>query len=140
VPRVAAAALLALLAWHAIAGEVGVRADADGRYRVHVRIAGALVEAQIVPRGSQVLVPTATARRLGIGFDRRAGIRVTVSGRDILAFPARIEQIAVGDVVTADVPALVVDDRRVRTVILGQPYLGRLATVVDRGGVLVLGQ
>ena len=138
----ARAALLsaALLGAPAHAGQAIVPAAPDGRFLTQASVEGVEVEAEVAPGKERVLVPTAVARRAGVKFDRRKGERVTLLGRDILAFPTRIAEVRLAGVVAVNVPALVVDDLRVRRVSLGRPFLEQMGAVTRRDGALVLEQ
>ena len=123
----------------ALAGEVSLARGRHGRYPADVRVNGHALAAEVDALAREVLLPARLARRAGIAFDRRAGRRVTVLGRDILAFPVRLERVAIGRVTVRDLPAIVVDDRRVDTLVLGGPFLARFDVVSGEDGALLLG-
>jgi len=122
-----------------LTGEVSLTRGRDGRYRAAARLGGLDVAAEVDPRAAHVLVPAALARRARVVFDRRTGRRATVRGRDVLAFPVRLDRVSIDGVAVRDVPALVVEDRRVGELVLGAPYVARFDSVAGDDGALLLG-
>ena len=122
-----------------LAGEVSLARGRDGRYRTEVEVDGHAMAGEVDALAPRVLLPAPLARRAGLAFDRRAGRRISVRGRDVLAFPVRLRRVAIGAVAVRDVPALVVEDRRVDRLVLGGPFLARFDTVASEDGALLLG-
>lgn len=118
-----------------------VPADQRGHFVASFRINGRPFEA-IVDTG-------ATAVALNMGTARRAGISVnpgdfihevdTANGKAKAAL-VKIPDIAIGRIVLRDVQAVVLEDRALRTNLIGMTFLQRLAKYKVEGGNLLLVQ
>ena len=118
-----------------------VPADQRGHFVASFRINGRPFEA-IVDTG-------ATAVALNMGTARRAGISVnpgdfihevdTANGKARAALE-KIPDISIGRIVLRDVQAVVLEDRALRTNLIGMTFLQRLAKYKVEGGNLLLVQ
>lgn len=118
-----------------------VPADQRGHFVASFRINGRPFEA-IVDTG-------ATAVALNMGTARRAGISVnpgdfihevdTANGKARAAL-VKIPDISIGRIVLRDVQAVVLEDRALRTNLIGMTFLQRLAKYKVEGGNLLLVQ
>lgn len=111
----------------------------SGHFTARATINGKSVDMLVDTGSTDVALPYAEARRLGIDvenltFDRPV---MTANGRAMVA-AVRLEKVAVGNVVVEGVRASVAEEGRLGGALLGMSYLSRLSEFSFQGDKLVL--
>ena len=117
--------------------EVILQRNRQGQYVTSGRIHGHDVEFLLDTGASDVSVPTAVARRVGL----RAGapVRYQTANGSITAYRTRIDRLSVGGIVIHDVAASINPHMEGEGVLLGMTVLKRL-DFAQKGGELILRQ
>ena len=114
---------------------IELTADARGHYTVTGRIDGREVDFLVDTGASDVAIPEALARELGLRPGRR--IRVVTANGTVTARATSLDSLAVGPIVRRDVPASIVPGMGGRTALLGMSFL-RHHDLLQRDGRLVI--
>lgn len=121
------------------AGTAVLKADAQGHYRVSMRINGKPIDGLIDTGASLVAINETTARRLGFGagnldFKYRVG---TANGQTEAAL-IRLQRMEIGSIRVGDVDAFVLRDSALSTTLIGMSFLKQLSSYAVKGDQLSL--
>ncbi len=121
------------------AGEAIVRARLGGDFAVAARINGARATLMFDTGASMVVLTSADARRAGIDLASLAyDVPVVTANGSAMAAEVRLDELAVGPIVTRKVPALVAKPGALQESLLGMSFLSRLKSYSVERGKLVL--
>lgn len=118
-----------------------VEADGRGHFVAAFRINGSPVEAMIDTGATVVALNLSTARRAGITLQPSDFTHTveTANGR-VKAAAVEIGSLRIGRIALDDVQAVVLEDRALRTNLVGMSFLGRLGSYRVEDGALLLAQ
>lgn len=117
--------------------EVRLASNPQGHYLLDGQINGRAVTLLLDTGATQVAIPRAVAKRLGLKPGAPVTV-VTASGR-ATAHSTRLDSLQLGEIRLTDVPALIVPDMPGNDVLLGMSALKHLE-FTQRAGTLVLRQ
>ena len=120
---------------------VVVPRDARGHFQVDGRVDGRQLSFMIDTGASVIALNASDAARLGIHPAQREFVaQVRTANGTVLAAPAQLDMVEVGDLVVRDVAALVLPDEALSGNLLGLSFLSRLRRFEYSDGKLVLEQ
>ena len=120
-------------------GEVVVRQRYGGEFIVPAHINGRSVEMVFDTGASSVVLTAEDAAAAGLSFGPEDfAVGVTTANGQTTAAPARIDRVAVGNIVVRDVRALVARPGAMSQSLLGMSFLERLKSFGVENGKLVL--
>jgi len=120
-------------------GEVVVRQRYGGEFIVPARVNGRPVEMVFDTGASSVVLTAEDAAAAGLTFGPEDfAVGVTTANGQTTAAPARLDRMAVGNIVVRGVRALVARPGAMRQSLLGMSFLERLKSFGVEGGRLVL--
>lgn len=120
---------------------VVVPRDARGHFQVEGRVDGRQLSFMIDTGASVIALNASDAARLGIHPAQREFVaQVRTANGTVLAAPAQLDMVEVGDLVVRDVAALVLPDEALSGNLLGLSFLSRLQQFEYSDGKLVLEQ
>lgn len=117
--------------------EVVLQRNRYGHYVMTGKINGHAVEFMLDTGATQIAIPDAVARKIGLPRLHEAEIH-TANGR-ALAYGTRLEKVAVGDIALANLRAVITTGMTGKTVLLGMSFLKHIE-FTQRGDVLILRQ
>lgn len=118
-------------------GEVILQRNRSGHYLASGRINGQAVEFLLDTGASDVSVPGAVARRLGL--QRGTPLVYATANGTITAYHTRLPSLSLGDVVLHDVRASINPQMGTETILLGMSFLKHLE-FTQRGDTLIIRQ
>ena len=120
---------------------VVVPRDARGHFQVDGRVDGRQLSFMIDTGASVIALTASDAASLGIHPAQREFVaQVRTANGTVLAAPAQLDMVEVGDLVVRDVAALVLPDEALSGNLLGLSFLSRLRQFEYSDGKLVLEQ
>ena len=120
-------------------GSAMVAKSRDGHFRVRATINGEPVRLIVDTGASSVVLTDRDARAAGIDVERlRFDVKVATANGNTFAAPAVLDTVAIGDITERRVQALVAKPGQLETSLLGNSFLGRLASFTIEGDRLIL--
>ncbi len=120
---------------------MAVPRDARGHFMVDGRVDGRQLSFMIDTGASVIALTASDAARLGIHPAQREFVaQVRTANGTVLAAPAELDMVEIGDLVVRDVAALVLPDEALSGNLLGLSFLSRLRRFEYSDGKLVLEQ
>jgi aspartyl protease family protein len=121
--------------------KVVVAADQRGHFISTFRLNGRQVDAMIDTGATLVALNSSTARRVGLSLNPADfSHEVNTANGTIKAAVAMIGRLQVGGITVNDVQAIVLDDKALRTNLIGMSFLNRLGKYEAQNGTLLLVQ
>lgn len=121
--------------------KVVVAADQRGHFVSTFRLNGRQVDAMIDTGATLVAVNSSTARRVGLSLNPSDfSHEVNTANGTIKAAVVMIGRLQVGGITVNDVQAIVLDDKALRTNLIGMSFLNRLGKYEAQNGTLLLVQ
>ena len=122
-----------------LSGVERVRADARGHYVGRFRLNGLPVDGLIDTGATAIAINRSTARRAGVLLTRNDFVHpVDTANGQVMAARAMLDEVTIGTIRVRDVPAMVLDDRALGTVLIGMSFMQRLRGFAYENGTLVL--
>lgn len=123
----------------ALSGMERLRADARGHHVAEFELNSLRVQGLIDTGATTVALNESTARRAGIRLSPADFVYpVQTANGTVMGARAVIGKVRIGSVRVRDVEALVLEDRALRTVLIGMSFLNRLRSFSYENGTLVL--
>lgn len=121
--------------------KVLVSADGRGHYAATFKLNGRQIDALVDTGATMVTINNSTARRIGISLNA-SDFSQTVSTANgaIKAAMVNLDTLQIGRIAMDDVQAVVLDDRALRTNLIGMSFLKRLEKFEAQDGTLLLVQ
>ena len=121
--------------------KVVVAADARGHFTSTFKLNGRQVDGMIDTGATLVAINTSTARRIGISLNA-SDFRheVNTANGTIKAAVVTIDRLQIGKITVESVQAVVLDDKALRTNLIGMSFLQRLEKYQVENGTLLLVQ
>lgn len=121
--------------------KVVVAADERGHFSSTFKLNGRQVDGMIDTGATLVAVNTSTARRIGLSLNPSDFSReVSTANGTIKAAVVMIDRLQIGSITVNDVQAIVLDDKALRTNLIGMSFLNRLGKYQAENGTLRLAQ
>lgn len=121
--------------------KVVVAADERGHFISTFRLNGRQIDAMIDTGATLVAVNSSTARRVGLSLNPADfSHEVNTANGTIKAAVVTISRLQVGGITVDDVQAMVLDDKALRTNLIGMSFLNRLGKYEAQNGTLLLVQ
>ncbi|TGQ71079.1 MAG: TIGR02281 family clan AA aspartic protease [Mesorhizobium sp.] len=121
--------------------KVVVTADGRGHFSSTFKLNGRQVDGMIDTGATLVAVNTSTARRIGLSLNPSDFNReVNTANGTIKAAVVMIDRLQIGSITVNDVQAIVLDDKALRTNLIGMSFLNRLGKFQAENGTLLLAQ
>ena len=121
--------------------KVAVTADGRGHFSTTFKLNGRQVDGMIDTGATLVAVNTSTARRIGLSLNPSDfSHEVNTANGSIKAAVVMIDRLQIGSISVEDVQAIVLDDRALRTNLIGMSFLNRLGKYQAENGTLLLVQ
>jgi len=121
--------------------KVLVQADARGHFLAAFKVNGRPVDAMVDTGATMVALNVSTARKVGISL-QPADFRheVDTANGKVKVAVTEIASLQIGRIAVDHVPAVVLDDRALRTNLIGMSFLQRLGKFQVQDGTLLLAQ
>ncbi|MEP6564008.1 MAG: TIGR02281 family clan AA aspartic protease [Mesorhizobium sp.] len=121
--------------------KVLIAADARGHFTTSFKLNGRQVDGLIDTGATLVAINTSTARRIGISLNQPDfNQEVNTANGAIRAAVVSIDRLQIGKITVEDIQAVVLDDRALRTNLIGMSFLQRLQKYQVEDGTLLLVQ
>ncbi|KQU79198.1 hypothetical protein ASD99_05500 [Mesorhizobium sp. Root695] len=121
--------------------KVVVAADERGHFSSAFKLNGRQVDGMIDTGATLVAINTSTARRIGLSLNASDfSHEVSTANGTIKAAVAMIDRLQIGNITVNDVQTIVLDDRALRTNLIGMSFLNRLNKYQVENGTLLLVQ
>ncbi|MER9522731.1 TIGR02281 family clan AA aspartic protease [Mesorhizobium sp. M0292] len=121
--------------------KVLVAADERGHFTSAFKLNGRQVDGMIDTGATLVAINTSTARRIGISLNPSDfNQQVNTANGAIRAAVVNIDRLQIGKISVDNVQAVVLDDKALRTNLIGMSFLQRLAKYQVENGTLLLVQ
>jgi len=121
--------------------KVLVAADARGHFTTSFKLNGRQVDGLIDTGATLVAINTSTARRIGFSLNQADfNQQVNTANGVIKAAVVSIDRLQIGKITVEDIQAVVLDDRALRTNLIGMSFLQRLGKYQVENGTLLLVQ
>jgi len=118
---------------------VTIPADASGHFFVQAAINGTQVRMMVDTGATGVVLSREDARRVGINPQPSDfTVRTSTANGTVPVAPIVLKEVAVGEILVRDVPAVVHPDTRFQDSLLGMSFLSRLSQFEISGGRLIL--
>ncbi|MDF3155262.1 TIGR02281 family clan AA aspartic protease [Mesorhizobium sp. XAP10] len=119
--------------------KVLVAADERGHFSSPFKLNGRQVDGMIDTGATLVAINISTARRIGLSLNASDFNReVNTANGTIKAAVAMIDRLQIGSITVNDVQTIVLDDRALRTNLIGMSFLNRLDKYQVENGTLLL--
>lgn len=121
--------------------KVIVQSDKSGHYAATFRLNGRSIDALVDTGATLVAINMSTARRVGISVNP-SDFRheVSTANGTIKAAMVKVDSLQIGKIFLDDVQAVVLDDKALKTNLIGMSFLNRLDKFQAQGGALLLVQ
>lgn len=121
--------------------KVLIAADARGHFTTSFKLNGRQVDGLIDTGATLVAINTSTARRIGVSLNQSDfNQQVNTANGVIRAAVVNIDRLQIGKITVEDIQAVVLDDRALRTNLIGMSFLQRLEKYQVEDGTLLLVQ
>lgn len=121
--------------------KVVVAADGRGHFSSTFKLNGRQVDGMIDTGATLVAVNTSTARRIGLSLNPSDfSHEVNTANGSIKAAVVMIDRLQIGSISVDSVQAIVLDDKALRTNLIGMSFLNRLGKYQAENGTLLLVQ
>jgi aspartyl protease family protein len=121
--------------------KVVVTADGRGHFSSTFKLNGRQVDGMIDTGATLVAVNTSTARRIGLSLNPSDfSHEVNTANGSIKAAVVMIDRLQIGSISVDGVQAIVLDDKALRTNLIGMSFLNRLGKYQAENGTLLLVQ
>ncbi|MCQ8870571.1 TIGR02281 family clan AA aspartic protease [Mesorhizobium sp. LMG17149] len=121
--------------------KVVVAADERGHFSSAFKLNGRQVDGMIDTGATLVAINMSTARRIGLSLNASDfSHEVNTANGTIKAAVAMIDRLQIGNITVNDVQTIVLDDRALRTNLIGMSFLNRLDKYQVENGTLLLVQ
>ena len=121
--------------------KVAVTADGRGHFSTTFKLNGRQVDGMIDTGATLVAVNTSTARRIGLSLNPSDfSHEVNTANGSIKAAVVMIDRLQIGSISVDGVQAIVLDDKALRTNLIGMSFLNRLGKYQAENGTLLLVQ
>lgn len=121
--------------------KVVVTADGRGHFSSTFKLNGRQVDGMIDTGATLVAVNTSTARRIGLSLNPSDfSHEVNTANGSIKAAVVTIDRLQIGSISVDGVQAIVLDDKALRTNLIGMSFLNRLGKYQAENGTLLLVQ
>jgi aspartyl protease family protein len=121
--------------------KVVVAADERGHFSSAFKLNGRQVDGMIDTGATLVAINTSTARRIGLSLNASDfNHEVSTANGTIKAAVAMIDRLQIGNITVNDVQTIVLDDRALRTNLIGMSFLNRLDKYQVENGTMLLVQ
>ncbi|MER8979127.1 TIGR02281 family clan AA aspartic protease [Mesorhizobium sp. M0239] len=121
--------------------KVVVAADERGHFSSAFKFNGRQVDGMIDTGATLVAINISTARRIGLSLNASDfSHEVNTANGTIKAAVAMIDRLQIGNITVNDVQTIVLDDRALRTNLIGMSFLNRLDKYQVENGTLLLVQ
>ncbi|MER8665354.1 TIGR02281 family clan AA aspartic protease [Mesorhizobium sp. M1148] len=121
--------------------KVLVAADERGHFTSAFKLNGRQVDGMIDTGATLVAINTSTARRIGISLNPSDfNQQVNTANGAIRAAVVNIDRLQIGKISVDNIQAVVLDDKALRTNLIGMSFLQRLAKYQVENGTLLLVQ
>lgn len=120
--------------------KVRLGADARGHFSAEFKLNGRRVEALVDTGATLVAINRATARRIGINLVPADFVyQVNTANGAAKAAAAVIDELQIGRIIVGKVEAMVLEDRALKSALIGMSFLNRLEKFqVEDGGLLLV--
>ena len=114
-------------------------ADAQGHFAVEPVVNGTRIRMVVDTGASVVTLSQQDARSLGISpSPRDFTVKTWTANGVVLVAPILLREVAIGEIVVHDVPAVIVPEDKLQVSLLGMSFLSKLSRFEAGGGKLVL--
>ncbi|ESY02492.1 TIGR02281 family clan AA aspartic protease [Mesorhizobium sp. LNJC405B00] len=121
--------------------KVLVAADERGHFTSAFKLNGRQIDGMIDTGATLVAINTSTARRIGISLNPSDfSHQVNTANGAIRAAVVNIDRLQIGKISVDNIQAVVLDDKALRTNLIGMSFLQRLAKYQVENGTLLLVQ
>ena len=121
--------------------KVLIAADARGHFTTSFKLNGRQVDGLIDTGATLVAINTSTARRIGVSLNQADfNQQVNTANGVIRAAVVNIDRLQIGKITVENIQAVVLDDRALRTNLIGMSFLQRLEKYQVEDGTLLLVQ
>ncbi|QKD01915.1 TIGR02281 family clan AA aspartic protease [Mesorhizobium loti] len=121
--------------------KVVVSADSRGHFSSTFKLNGRQVDGMIDTGATLVAVNTSTARRIGLSLNPSDfSHEVSTANGTIKAAVVAIDRLQIGSISVDNVQAIVLDDKALKTNLIGMSFLNRLGKYQAENGTLLLVQ
>ncbi|PWJ93676.1 MULTISPECIES: TIGR02281 family clan AA aspartic protease [Mesorhizobium] len=121
--------------------KVVVAADERGHFSSAFKLNGRQIDGMIDTGATLVAINTSTARKIGLSLNASDfSHEVSTANGTIKAAVAMIDRLQIGSITVNDVQTIVLDDRALRTNLIGMSFLNRLDKYQVENGTLLLVQ
>jgi aspartyl protease family protein len=121
--------------------KVIVQSDGRGHYAATFKLNGRPIDALVDTGATLVAINTSTARRIGISLNASDfKHEVSTANGTIKAAVVSVDRLQIGKISLDDVQAVVLDDRALKTNLIGMSFLNRLGKFQAQDGALLLVQ
>ena len=103
-----------------------VMADGQGQFTADAPVNGNSVRFLIDTGASQVVLPSADARRLGVDFSKAAKSVAQTANGSAPVYLVKLDTVKVGEIELHNVDAIIVDSSRLSQALLGMSFLNRV--------------
>lgn len=121
--------------------KVTVSSDGRGHYAATFRLNGRQVDALVDTGATLVAINLSTARRIGVSLNPADFTQpVSTANGSVKAATINLDRLEIGRISLDNVQALVLDDKALKTNLIGMSFLNRLEKFEARDGTLLLAQ
>lgn len=115
--------------------------DSTGHFNFDTTMNGTDVPVMVDTGASVVAINLSTAEAIGVNVDTESrGVSVNTANGRARAWPATIDEIAIGEVVVENVRAMVMEDEALSDTLLGMSFLNKLSGFDIADGEMTLTQ
>ena len=103
-----------------------VIADGQGQFTADATVNGNSIRFLVDTGASQVVLPSADARRLGVDFSKAAKSVAQTANGSAPVYLVKLDTVKVGEIELHNVDAIIVDSARLSQALLGMSFLNRV--------------